>query len=44
MIESARPLITHLRHCGLGRVLFVGGAGSFELAQGQQFVGQPPPD
>lgn len=41
LVENARAIIAGLRHAGVKRVLFVGGAGSLEVAPGQQLVDQP---
>ncbi len=38
---NARAIIAGLRRTGVKRVLFVGGAGSLEVAPGQQLVDQP---
>ena len=38
---NARAIIAGLRRAGVKRVLFVGGAGSLEVAPGQQLVDQP---
>jgi putative NADH-flavin reductase len=41
LVENARALIEGLRRSGVKRVLFVGGAGSLEVAPGKQLVDQP---
>ena len=41
LVENARAMIAGLRRTGVKRVLFVGGAGSLEVAPGQQLVDQP---
>jgi len=41
LVENARAIITGLRRAGVKRVLFVGGAGSLEVAPGKQLVDQP---
>jgi putative NADH-flavin reductase len=41
LVENARALIAGLRRSGVKRVLFVGGAGSLEVAPGRQLVDQP---
>lgn len=41
LVENARALIAGLRRSGVKRVLYVGGAGSLEVAPGQQLVDQP---
>ena len=41
LVENARALIAGLRRAAVKRVLFVGGAGSLEVAPGQQLVDQP---
>jgi uncharacterized protein len=41
LVENARALIEGVRRSGVKRVLFVGGAGSLEVAPGQQLVDQP---
>jgi uncharacterized protein len=41
LVENARAIIAGLRRAGVKRVLFVGGAGSLEVAPGQQLVDQP---
>ena len=41
LVANARALIAGLRRAGVKRVLFVGGAGSLEVAPGQQLVDQP---
>ncbi len=41
LVENARALIAGLRRSGVKRVLFVGGAGSLEVAPGQQLLDQP---
>jgi uncharacterized protein len=41
LVENARAMIAGLRRAGAKRVLFVGGAGSLEVAPGQQLVDQP---
>jgi len=41
LVENARAMIAGLRRAGVKRVLFVGGAGSLEVAPGQQLVDQP---
>jgi uncharacterized protein len=41
LVENARAIIVGLRRAGVRRVLFVGGAGSLEVAPGQQLVDQP---
>jgi putative NADH-flavin reductase len=41
LAENARAIIAGLRRAGVKRVLFVGGAGSLEVAPGQQLVDQP---
>ena len=41
LVQNARALIAGLGRAGLKRVLFVGGAGSLEVAPGQQLVDQP---
>ena len=41
LVENARALIAGLRRVGVKRVLFVGGAGSLEVAPGKQLVDQP---
>ena len=41
LVENTRAIITGLRRTGVKRVLFVGGAGSLEVAPGKQLVDQP---
>ena len=41
LVDNARALIRGLRDAGVGRVLYVGGAGSLEVAPGQALVDQP---
>jgi hypothetical protein len=41
LADNARALIAGLSRAGVKRVLFVGGAGSLEVAPGQQLVDQP---
>lgn len=41
LVENARALNAGLRRAGVKRVLFVGGAGSLEVAPGRQLVDQP---
>jgi len=41
LAQNARAIIAGLRRAGVKRVLFVGGAGSLEVARGQQLVDQP---
>src|SRR6185436_13691801 len=41
LVANARAVIAGLRRAGVKRVLFVGGAGSLEVAPGQQLVDQP---
>lgn len=41
LVENTRALIAGLRRSGVKRVLFVGGAGSLEVAPGQQLLEQP---
>ena len=41
LVDNARAMIAGLRLAGVKRVLFVGGAGSLEVAPGQQLVDQP---
>jgi putative NADH-flavin reductase len=41
LVENARALIAGLRKAGVKRVLYVGGAGSLEVAPGQQLMDQP---
>jgi uncharacterized protein len=41
LVENARAMIAGLQRAGVKRVLFVGGAGSLEVAPGQQLVDQP---
>ena len=41
LVQNARAMIAGLGRAGLKRVLFVGGAGSLEVAPGQQLVDQP---
>jgi uncharacterized protein len=41
LVENARALIAGLRRSGVKRVLFVGGAGSLEVAPGRQLMDQP---
>ena len=41
LVDNARALIAGLPRAGVKRVLFVGGAGSLEVAPGQQLVDQP---
>ena len=41
LVENARAVIAGLRRAGVKRVLFVGGAGSLEVAPGQQLLDQP---
>ncbi len=41
LVENARALIAGLGRSGTKRVLFVGGAGSLEVAPGKQLVDQP---
>ena len=41
LAENARAIIAGLRRTGVKRGLFVGGAGSLEVAPGQQLVDQP---
>lgn len=41
LVENTRAIITGLRRAGVKRVLFVGGAGSLEVAPGKQLVDQP---
>jgi putative NADH-flavin reductase len=41
LVENARAVISGLRRSGVKRVLFVGGAGSLEVAPGQQLLDQP---
>jgi putative NADH-flavin reductase len=41
LVDNARAMIGGLRRTGVKRVLFVGGAGSLEVAPGQQLVDQP---
>ena len=41
LADNARALIAGLSRAGLKRVLFVGGAGSLEVAPGQQLMDQP---
>ena len=40
LVENARAIIAGLRRAGVKRVLFVGGAGSLEVAPGHQLVDQ----
>src|SRR6185503_19494982 len=41
LAANTRALIAGLQRAGVKRVLFVGGAGSLEVAPGQQLVDQP---
>src|SRR6185436_3760649 len=41
LVENARAIIAGLGRTGVKRVLFVGGAGSLEVAPGRQLVDQP---
>ena len=41
LVENARAMIAGLHRMGVKRVLFVGGAGSLEVAPGQALVDQP---
>jgi uncharacterized protein len=41
LVDNARALIAGLPRAGVTRVLMVGGAGSLEVAPGQQLVDQP---
>jgi putative NADH-flavin reductase len=41
LVANVRALIEGLRAAGVKRVLFVGGAGSLEVAPGQQLLDQP---
>jgi putative NADH-flavin reductase len=41
LVQNARALIAGLRRAGTRRVLFVGGAGSLEVAPGKQLMDQP---
>ncbi|MEO8908861.1 MAG: NAD(P)-dependent oxidoreductase [Gemmatimonadaceae bacterium] len=41
LTDNARALIEGLRKAGVKRVVFVGGAGSLEVAPGQQLMDQP---
>ena len=41
LVANARALIAGLRQAGVRRVLFVGGAGSLEVAPGKQLLDQP---
>lgn len=41
LVDAARALIAGLPKAGVRRVLFVGGAGSLEVAPGQQLMDQP---
>jgi putative NADH-flavin reductase len=41
LADNARALIAGLPRAGVKRVLFVGGAGSLEVAPGQQLIDQP---
>ena len=41
LVDNARAMIAGLRRAGTKRVLFVGGAGSLEIAPGRQIVDQP---
>ena len=41
LAQNARAMIAGLRRSGLKRILFVGGAGSLEVAPGQALVDQP---
>jgi uncharacterized protein len=41
LVDNARALIAGLPRAGVERVLMVGGAGSLEVAPGQQLVDQP---
>jgi uncharacterized protein len=41
LVENARAIIAGLQRAGVKRVLFVGGAGSLEVAPGQPLVDQP---
>jgi putative NADH-flavin reductase len=41
LVANARAVIAGLRRAGVKRVLFVGGAGSLEVAPGQSLVDQP---
>jgi putative NADH-flavin reductase len=41
LVDAARALIEGLKRAGTKRVLFVGGAGSLEVAPGQQLMDQP---
>jgi putative NADH-flavin reductase len=44
LVENARAIIAGLQRAGVKRVLFVGGAGSLEVAPGQPLVDQPSKD
>ena len=41
LVANARAIIAGLRRAGVKRVLFVGGAGSLEVAPGHQLLDQP---
>jgi putative NADH-flavin reductase len=41
LVDAARALIAGLKRAGTKRVLFVGGAGSLEVAPGKQLMDQP---
>lgn len=41
LVDNARAVIAGLRNAGVNRVLYVGGAGSLEVAPGQALVDQP---
>jgi putative NADH-flavin reductase len=41
LVDNARALIAGLKQAGVRRVLFVGGAGSLEVAPGQALMDQP---
>ncbi|HKI56704.1 MAG TPA: NAD(P)-dependent oxidoreductase [Trueperaceae bacterium] len=41
LVDNVRALIAGLRRAGVDRVLYVGGAGSLEVAPGQALVDQP---
>jgi uncharacterized protein len=41
LVANSRALIAGLRQAGVKRVLYVGGAGSLEIAPGQQLIDQP---
>ena len=41
LAENARALISGLREAGVGRVLYVGGASTLEIAPGRQLLDEP---